>query len=531
MSQPSESAKHAELPFALITGGAGTEEFPLEMTYATILADVEKHRSKAGLIRKREERMTFVSTVHWPIIVVPWREGRNLVFDGMAVWSHVYEDSRIPSTESFTRAIGGCKNYKDFITMEASHASYFKEFIEVARLPVMGLFIHEEFMKDLLEHISLAKSREAGHASFLDPRLPVVDANNAVRRISDIATFGKKELEGLSSAKENLHSAVDRFRREIDGHIEETKRKYQARIDAIKPEVTAKVAELEKKRDEMWSTMQPRLVTLQSEVRRLESEETHWHQESKRKDVAADATAKAKDRLHATKRELERAKTDAEKYQDEMARTRDGYDKQIQSQWERIRSLERERDAQVTALLNDQQGLTQRASQLFQDMEGLKKRKEDEIGFIEAQGVQVPPRLISEIIYLPLMICMLQGEKGTRYMVYPPMIAKSGKGVLGGIQSIFGGLVLPLEPKTKQFDEVFRTGVEKALVDDRSLATYINSVSMSSNILHRKDLPDMLTRGLAAMKDQGWIKDKHEKDLLQSLQKHIALAASTAPPK
>ena len=196
-----------------------------------------------------------------------------------------------------------------------------------------------------------------------------------------------------------------------------------------------------------------------------------------------------------------------------------------------MRSLERERDAQVTALLNDQQDLTQRASQLFQDMEGLKKRKEDEIGFIEAQGVQVPSHLISEIVYMPLMICMLQGEKGIRYMVYPPMIAKSGKGVLGGIQSIFGGLVLPLEPKTKQFDEVFRTGIEKALVDDRSLATYINSVSMSSNILHRKDLPDMLARGLASMKDQGWIKDKHEKDLLQSLQKHIALAASTAPPK
>ena len=125
----------------------------------------------------------------------------------------------------------------------------------------------------------------------------------------------------------------------------------------------------------------------------------------------------------------------------------------------------------------------------------------------------------------------MQGDKGVRYMVYPPMIAKSGKGVLGGIQSMFGGLVLPLEPKTKEFDETFRAGIEKALIEDRSLATYIGSVSMSSNKHHMRDQPEMHAKGLAEMKNQGWIKDKHEKELLASLQKHIALASSTAPPK
>ena len=164
-------------------------------------------------------------------------------------------------------------------------------------------------------------------------------------------------------------------------------------------------------------------------------------------------------------------------------------------------------------------------------LENLKKRKEEQIAFVESQGVQVPPQLTSNTVYLPLFISSLVGDKGVRYNVYPPMIAKSGKGVIGGIQSMFGGLVLPLEPKTKQFDEVFRTGIEHALADDRSLATYIGSVSMSANILYKRDLPEMLVRGLAEMKNQGWIKDKHEKELLQSLQKHISMASSTAPPK
>jgi len=531
LSSPAESAKRAVLPFALISSGTATEEFPIEMTYATILADVEKHRAKAGLIRKQEEIMSFVSTIHWPIITVPWREGRHLVFDGMAVWSYVFEDRRVASTEAFVKALSACKNFREFIALEASHAGYFRDFAVVERLPVMGLFIHEEFMKDLLEHINLAQPREGAHSSFLEPRLPGSEAANAVKKIADMILFGRKMLAGLEQAKEILKIAVDRFRKEIDGVIDETKRKYNAKIDAIKPEVTTKVADLEKRRDEAWSSMQPRLVSLQGEVRRLESEESHWHAESKRKDATPDVTAKAKERLHATRRDVQKAKDDAEKYQEEMSRMRGDYDKQIQSQWERIRSLERERDAQVNALINDQANMTQKASQMHHNMEDLKNRKEEEIVSVEAQGVPIPPHLSSEIVYMPLMVCLLQGDKGVRYLVYPPMIAKSGKGVLGGIQSMFGGLVLPLEPKTKEFDETFRAGIEKALAEDRSLATYIGSVSMSSNILHMRDLPEMLAKGLAEMKNQGWIKDKHEKELLASLQKHIALASSTAPRK
>jgi len=531
LSQSSEYSKRAVLPFALIAGTGGASEFPLEMTYATILADVEKKRAKAGLVKRREEVVAFVSMLHWPIILIPWRENRFLVFDGMAVWSHVFEDPKIANTQSFLRAIEGCAGYKQFASVEDAHVAYFKEFAEVERLPIMGLFIHEEFMKDLLDHFGFARPAESAQSSFLEPRMPTNDATMAVKRIADMIIFGKKELEGLAVAKESLRSTLERFRREIEGLVEEVRRRFTSKIEAIRPDVTDKASQLERKREEMWSLMQPRLVSLQAEVRKLESEESHWVRESKRKELGQEAQTKARERLNNARRDLENAKGEVQKYQDEMARMRSDYDKQVQAQWERIRSLERERDAQVAALMNDQQTMTQKASMMFQDMENLRKKKEEQIAFVEAQGVMVPPQLTSDVIYMPLFVSSLVGDKGVRYAVYPPMIAKSGKGVIGGIQSMFGGLVLPLEPKTKQFDEVFRTGIEKALVEDRSLATYIGSVSMSANVLHRRDLPDMLVRGFAELKSHGWIKDKHEKELLRSLQRHITMASSTAPPK
>ena len=68
------------LPFAVIEreGGLG-QEFPLAMTLATVLADIEKQREKAGVLRRREEALEFAALLYWPIIITPWRENRHLV--------------------------------------------------------------------------------------------------------------------------------------------------------------------------------------------------------------------------------------------------------------------------------------------------------------------------------------------------------------------------------------------------------------------------------------------------------------------
>ncbi|HEV8595785.1 MAG TPA: hypothetical protein VGR51_09675, partial [Thermoplasmata archaeon] len=110
MAQP---GSELVLPFAVIEReGGAAEEFPFEMTLATVLADVEKQREKAGMLRKREEGLEFASILYWPIVVAPWREGRHLVFDGMGVWSYVFPQGRIPDARAFAAAVDGAKDYK-----------------------------------------------------------------------------------------------------------------------------------------------------------------------------------------------------------------------------------------------------------------------------------------------------------------------------------------------------------------------------------------------------------------------------------
>jgi len=66
-------------------------------------------------------------------------------------------------------------------------------------------------------------------------------------------------------------------------------------------------------------------------------------------------------------------------------------------------------------------------------------------------------------------------------------------------------------------------------VQDPSLAAYLASVGNGSNLLHLANLRELLRQGLAGLRAQGWIRDRHERDLIEALERHIALAAPSAP--
>lgn len=516
------------LPFAVIEREGGVaEEFPIDMTLATVLADVENQREKAGVLRKREEVLEFTSLLYWPIVVVPWRQGRHLVFDGMGVWSHVVAQGKIPDAISFAAAVDAAKDAKTLAGILAPRSAAFDGFANVDNVPIMGLFIHEEFMRDVLAHLALAKPRLLRGNPILEARLAPDQARAAVAKMQASVDGMVKDRDSLSAARSSLERALDGARRDLAARRDATVRAYDAKIEGIRPDVNAKVAALEREREARWSSMQPKLLDMQAGARKAEADFAAWDAESRRRDDLA-AAARARERRDAANMELGHAKNEVLRYQDEMAQARASFDRQIQVQWDRIRELERMRDAEVAALNQEEQNLVALVAKLSLGIAGLTRQLEDGIRFLESQGVPTPATDVTTV-RMPILVAAFASDRGRRFVVYPPMVAKAGKGVLGGIRSTFGGAVLPLEPKTQQFEQIFRAGIEKALGEDASLAAYVASVGNGNNLLHMANLREMLARGLAQMKAQGWIKDRHERELLEALERHIATAARTAP--
>ncbi|HYS71241.1 MAG TPA: hypothetical protein VEM95_02355, partial [Thermoplasmata archaeon] len=235
-----ETDSNLILPFAVIERESGSaEEFPFDMTLATILADVEKQREKAGMLRKREEGLEFASLLYWPIIVAPWREGRNLVFDGMGVWSYVFAQGKIPDAAKFGAELDRIRDADALTQHLTARASTFDAFANLENHPIMGLFIHEEFMRDILAHLALAKPRPVRGNPVLEPRLSPAHARMAIQRMRGIVDAMLKDRDALGVAAKSAERALDDARRDLAAKREATTRAYGAKIDAIRPDVQA----------------------------------------------------------------------------------------------------------------------------------------------------------------------------------------------------------------------------------------------------------------------------------------------------
>lgn len=516
------------LPFAVIEreGGVG-EEFPFEMTLATVLADVEKQREKAGMVRRREEALEFASLLYWPIVVSPWRGNRNLVFDGMSVWSYVFPQGKIPDARAFALAVEGAKGYRSLQAFLTERAGHFDQFVGTENHPIMGLFIHEEFMRDVLAHLALARPRQVRGTPMLQPRLPASHAAQSVKRLQEIVASMVEDMDAVGAASASLEAAMTRAQTEYGSIREVTARSYAKKVEALQPEIVAEVGRLEREREARWAEMAPKLVDLQATAQKLGADFATWDAQSRRRDDMA-ASSYARERREATRTDLERARADVQRYQSDVAQVRSSFDRQIQMQWERIRALEHERDAEVSRLHHEEQSLVAAAGKVSGGIRNTLKTLADGVQFLESQGVAANVK-DTTLVHMPIFVASLMGDRGRRMIVFPPMVARSGKGVMGSLKSTFGGAVLPLEPKTHQFEQIFRTGIEKALVEDPSLAALLATVGNANNLLHLGNLKSLLSRGLAEMKSQGWIKDKHERELLLNLERHISAATKSAP--
>lgn len=516
------------LPFAVIEREGGTgEEFPFEMTLATVLADVEKHREKAGLLRRREETMEFASLLYWPIVVSPWRETRHLVFDGMSVWSYVFAQGLPPDPHAFALAVQSAKDPRELQALLIQRATYFDAFAKTENHPIMGLFIHEEFMRDVLAHLSQGRPRQLRGTPTLAPRLSPVHAAEAVKRLRMVVESMERDMRDVMAAEGALAANVARARNSLAMQRDEVVRSYGQKLVQVKPEVAAEVARLEHEREGRWTAMAPKLVDLQATMRKNEADLVSWDTESRRRDDPAAAT-QARARRDETRVNLDRSRDDVQRFQNEMAQMRAAYDRQVQTQWDRIRVLERDREAEVGRLHQEEQSLAASAERVVSGVRNMIKNLGEGIQFLESQGVAANVT-DTTLIHMPIFVACFWSDRGRRMVVYPPMVARAGKGVMGSLKSTLGGAVLPLEPKTQRFEEIFRGGIEKALAEDASLSALIASVGNANNLLHLGNLKSLLSRGLAEMKAQGWIKDKHERELLETLERHILAATRTSP--
>ena len=95
------------------------------------------------------------------------------------------------------------------------------------------------------------------------------------------------------------------------------------------------------------------------------------------------------------------------------------------------------------------------------------------------------------------------------------MQVRTGLGPLGALKKLFGGIVLPLEPRTEQFDKVLRPTMEEALARDPWLSSATQELTRAADVLVDPDHLDRLRSGLGALAREKWITHKQEEEFLE----------------
>ncbi|MGI0156317.1 MAG: hypothetical protein ACREDE_09350, partial [Thermoplasmata archaeon] len=137
------------------------------------------------------------------------------------------------------------------------------------------------------------------------------------------------------------------------------------------------------------------------------------------------------------------------------------------------------------------------------------------------------------VVWFPLWLATLRGSRGVRQLVFPPMQVRAGLRLGAAIKQLLGGVVLPVEPRTAQFDTVLRATMEDALRKDPWLSTATRELTRAADVLVDSDVLHRLQQGLRELGRGGWITAKQEKHFLAayaSLAQRRAGAPPAAPP-
>jgi hypothetical protein len=513
-----EGPREVTLGFAMGVDGAGQpRELPDTVVLATILASVEAERT--GLSQRLHlggtETLEAVANIYWPLVVLPSpTPGRVAIFDGTGVWRRTFRYSLLPPLAAVHTTLDRPAAPRDLLVALEGLRPSFAEDPGAEVLAVEGFLpIDPPLLFDVLAQAEFRREPQSPHPGFLPARHDLPWYGAAVEQMGRWLGRFTSDLQDLEALKARVAVRLGEALLTTDAETDEVRADGGLHLDRALHELTRESDRLD--------------AAVHTEVRR-EAEAVRLGQATV---VRGNIEQRTADLLAA--RSLDRG-GDAAPHQVRGRRAasevRDAH-RSIRESLARLEALhERERAAvvaltgRVTAVEHSEaERLAER--ELFRDqLAGVGSEVVGAIdGHLAARTQQrdvlqqyflapsTPPNV--SVIWFPLWVALLRGPRGLRASVFPPMRLRSGHDLGTALKGLFGGAVLPLEPRTAHFDGALRRTLEEALATDPWLAHATYEIVRGADVLPDPDLPMRLRAGLRELVDAGWIGSKASRRL------------------
>jgi hypothetical protein len=545
MSGIGSAFKQFLLPFSVLSENR-KEPFTLDFEAATVFSLAELDRAKGGglISRRPEEKLAFIAKVGYPLWLFPWSE-TTLIFDGLNRASYTLQYGVIPDVHAFIENLKrSAKTLETHVAFISDHINYFQAPVAEKSFVINGLIREPEFLSEFESYRNEAAAieDEPANVGLLSPIIEESTITPILKELESLQFFFKKDLEGLFRCMKFVNKATRHYIQVLRTKAQAVKQEFDVRIQAQQELVAPRVNHLKEEYDhqiiDAAKAFERQRLPVQQ--RKVKLEKSREHALAKIEDYKLEAKTRAerddsvgeqkwKEKGNETKKELsaienelketEKALKDLEERNSlEVFNLRSELEAKTKEARQPLLDLESSRDAEILIYNQEMEKLEQQTKLILDQVGRTVKLRETSIENFTKLGVKRDAALIDvALFYVPFYVVCYQLESKKRYLFLPPSKANSIglstklKGALGRAK-IKQLLVRRFEVITSLMDTIQVLIQQNAVVE-----TEIKELGARVNILTLSAASEGLPKGLAFLRDEGWLSEKEHDALHQRL--------------
>lgn len=494
-------------------------DFPEPATLAALYLDIEANRRHRSLLSSEEENVVFLGRVYYPLSIFEWDDGRHLVLDPMGLWEHAFTHQRITDADVLEEILNAVEGIEDMDESLTGAKAALDRVMGTDSVTVKGVLFHEGFLNDLLQHLQLVKKRGASKG-FLHPKLSRESLAESLKQLKELMGRVNEEVARLQQFSEYVDRKSSVWIGMIDTKIAQLKEEYEQRIRELRPVVEEAVRGLEAKKAEEIAALRMSIKEQERELARAVAKQRQHevkYGQLKRARSMGPEIERHRVEIQAAKQAEGVAKHQISLGEKGIAQAERKHKELIQREWDKIAALSKERADKEAALRLERQAVTKAAGDLMASANDRVREKRGHLEFLDSMGVMLPPASKADVVYMQIFVALLEMQGRQRFLVYPPMIARNQKSLFSWLKQLLGRTVTPLEPKTRQFDKVFKAQLQDSLRSDQVFAEEVSSAGSRNNVLLWADIGEVLADGMDTLRDQGWLTPKQWKEAREAV--------------
>jgi hypothetical protein len=534
------------LPY-VVNDQARKKPFTSDMEVSAILCLAETLRKKPGILDASSERISFLSKLHYPIWVVPWRDS-SLLIDGLKIFSHTIAYSKLPDIELFTEDLRKTISSKEkFRETLRKHIQTFEK-PELTKVSLEAVFAEAELLSVLsqsLKQTPAMKAKRNENVALIPPRLNEKAASERARKTIDFWTQIRSEIKGLQYVLKILDEETSLAREMIHREIEHVRELYEAKITPVRLKVEKKIDRLLRKRDAQIDKLdrarERKVASRLREKRRHEHElerlERNLIEYRKRKQLSKRrgdeiSASKWEHRIEVYEKKLSKTKKKLQSVTElieqirkqselEIQKVKANYQLMIENEKRKVSELEASRELEVESRRRQIEEIKTTASIITKHIRRLIELKRSEASRIKE--ATVPHKIDAPtLLCLPFYLVRYEIKKKARYLTFPPAIATDHKGIMTRLQralhrfSLQSRIKLLLRSKSPALERMLGKTLLEQIRKDHSLEKAVYELGVSHNILQSSDIKEYLTKGTEELRKEGWINREEKENLLKT---------------